>query len=40
MMVLIMMMMVLLMKRDNPAGIEVGPTDGIYDLEKFLSFYN
>lgn len=26
-------------KRDNPAGIEVGPTDGIYDLEKFLSFY-
>jgi hypothetical protein len=26
-------------KRDNVAISKVGPTDGIYDLEKFLSFY-
>ena len=26
-------------KRDNVAVSKVGPTDGIYDLQKFLSFY-
>ena len=27
-------------KRDNPAGEKIGPFDGIYDLAKFLDFYN
>ena len=26
-------------KRDNVATTKIGPTDGIYDLDKFLSFY-
>jgi len=27
-------------KRDNPAGERIGPLDGIYDLNKFLTFYS
>ncbi|MEJ2636573.1 MAG: hypothetical protein P8184_14935 [Calditrichia bacterium] len=27
-------------KRDNPATRIVGPTEGIYDVQKFLAFYN
>lgn len=27
-------------KRDNPAGTLIGPTDGIQNLDKFLSYYN